>query len=485
MKLSHLLADLCVVPSFFRCRGLPMAGLAVALLAGSPSAVLADTDNLPPGYSIRLISSNLSGGDVSNISQLAFKAGDLTHLYAVRASDAKVSRYDYDPVTGDLSNETPVAQYAGGPTVVGLGFHGTNLYTASDHGTGDERISRWFDANNDGTYEARHDIVHNIPTGNHNANQIQINGDSLYLGIGAAGRKGDDAEENFYTMTIARIVDLNQVVSTNIGGDFKGPINYLASTNGPNEWINTAGTDGQLRYYASGFRNPFGIAFDPDGDLWVSVNGNSDDGFLSDDFVYKKVQLGDEGEFPPSSFGFAKYISGNPITNLVNLGLSPSPGGFDFILEGPDAGKVLVGNLGATRINAVGRDLLLVDPDTGSYQQIYQWDGAPNGSRFEYVLSDVVRDPYGRFVISDYGHARVWLLTTPLPQPVLSVADSGSSVDLTWPLTAVDYELHETSDPMNTNSWTVSTALPQITTDDIQASVVATNTARFFRLVKN
>lgn len=452
--------------------------LVTAVLIVLLPAARADTDNLPPGYSIRLISSNVSA---TEITQMAFKPGDLTHVYAVRSQLSKVSRYDYDPVTGELSNETDAAVNPDNKRMIGLGFHSTNLYTSMSYGAGDDRLARWFDADNSGLYESRHDFVHSIPTGNHNADQIQIQGDSLYVGIGGAGRIGDPSVENFYTLTIARIVDLNQVISTNVGANHKGPVNYLASTNGLNEWTNTAGADGQLRYFASGFRNPFGIAFDPDGDLWVSVNGNSDVGFLSDDFLYKKVQLGDEGEFPPPAFGFTKYIYGNPITNLVSRGVSPSPAGFDFILEGPDAGKVILGELGATRNNSLGRDLLLVDPDTGGFQQIYQFSTNSNA----YAVSDVVRDPFGRFVVSDYGHANVWLLTPPLPEPTLALVEGGEGIQLSWPLTGVEFVLEETSDLTNTNAWIVSLAAVQIGPDNIQASVTTTNTARFFRLRKD
>ena len=40
--------------------------------------------------------------------------------------------------------------------------------------------------------------------GNHDVNHLQIAGDTLYVGIGAVGRKGDPDEENLYSMTIAR-----------------------------------------------------------------------------------------------------------------------------------------------------------------------------------------------------------------------------------------------------------------------------------------
>ena len=447
----------------------------VALLVAGVFAASADTDNLPPGYSIKVISSNVS---VSEITQMAFRPGDLTHVYAVRSQQSKVSRYDYDPVTGQLSNATDAAVNPDNRGIIGLGFHGTNLYTSLAYGSSDDRLSRWFDSNDDGLFESRHDFVYNIPTGNHNANQIQILGDSLYVGIGAAGRKGDPSEENLYTMTVARVADLTQVITTGVGSNYKGPVNYLAS---PTEWTNTAPTDGLLRYFASGFRNPFGIAFDPEGALWVTVNGNSDAGFLSDDFIYKNVQAGDEGEFPPPEFGYSKHIYGNPITNFINLGLSPSPGGLDFILDGPDAGLAIVGELGATRNNSLGRDLLLVDTDTGSYEQIYQFS---TDSR-DYGVSDVVRDPFGRFLVSDYGHNAVWLLTPPLPEPELSVTISGLHVELRWPLTGVEYTLQESSTPENPDSWMPSTVVPDITTNGILASVTTTNDSRFYRLKKD
>jgi len=441
----------------------------------------ADLNNLPPGYAINLVSSNVTA---SSISQLVFRPGDLTHVYAVRALGAgsKISRYDYDPMTGLLSNEfTPVSN-ANSKEMIGLGFHGTNMYVTFDYGgsrsvrPGDGRIARFMDPDGDGFFQVRHDFVHSVNKGDHDVEQIQFKGDSMYVSIGGVGRKGDPAEENIYSMTVARITDINQVITdpNQIGADFKGPVNYLSS---PTEWTNAAGGGGLLRYFASGFRNPFGIAFDPDGDLWVSVNGNSDVGFFSDDFLYKKVQYGDEGEFPPPAFGFTKYISGNPITNLVNFGVSPSPAGFDFILDGPDAGKVLVGRLGATKTNWLGRDLVLVDPNTGAWDQIYQF--STNSS--SYAISDVLRDPFGRFLVSDLGHNNVWLLRTPLPEPELAATLTGGMLQLSWPLIAVEYNL-ESSTNLVMNSWELVTPPGEIRTNGIFLELPATDAARFYRL---
>jgi hypothetical protein len=461
----------------------PRRNLVLPVLMGAilffamTGALRADVNSLPAGYSIKLISSNVTA---DQISQLAFNPGDMTHVYAARDTLAKVARYDYDPVTGMLSHELMVATNTNHKELIGIGFHRTNLYVTFDYTDstrpGDGRIARFMYPNSNGVYQVRHDFVYGINKGDHDANMIKIKGDSLYVGIGGAGRNGNPAIENIYTLTIARIVDLNQIVTvTNqIGAAFKGPINYLASAT---EWTNTAGADGQLRYFASGFRNPFGINFDPEGDLWVSVNGNSDVGYFSDDLLYKKVPLGGEGDFPPPSFGFAKYITGTPIAPFISFGVSPSPTGFDFITSGPDAGKILLTEAGATKTATLGRDLLLIDSNTGSHQQIYQF--STNST-----MTDVLRDPYGRFLISDYRKGNIWLLTPPLPAPNLDAVVTNGSLRLAWPLAGVEHKLEETSDLGSTNSWHTSSAAIQINPGAIEAQVPLTNTARFLRLRK-
>ena len=266
---------------------LPMTLALLALSGGMvPRASAAPTPG-QPGYALTEVS---TGAPASGIAQLAFRPGDPAHLYAARTSEV-ITRYDYDPANGQLANARDVAATPG-YAIQGLAFHGTDLYV-SLNASPRSRLSRFSDPDGGGVYQTRHDFVHSIPTGAHGINQLQIVGNTLYVGIGAAGRTGDPAEENVYTLTVARIVDLTQIdFSGPIGPDFTGPVNYLAD---PNEWINTAGADGRLRYYASGFRNPFGIVIDADGDLWLSTNGNSDPGFLSPDLVYKKVPLGGRG----------------------------------------------------------------------------------------------------------------------------------------------------------------------------------------------
>lgn len=419
----------------------------VFLTAALGAATLLAPTVTRPGYSIRLVSANVPAGV---ITQMAFKPGDMTHLYALQES-GNVYRYDYNPVTGDLSNALVIA--SGLSQGLGLGFHGDDLFVTMDKGgsrtvrPGDGRITRLSSPNAAGVYQIRHDFVHSINKGDHDVNQIVIVGDTLYTGIGGVGRKGDPAEENIYTLTIARIANLNAIDwSGPIGADFKGPINYLAS---PSEWINTTPNDGYLRYYASGFRNPFGLAADADGDIWVSTNGNSDAGFLSPDELYKKVPLHGQGTFPPPSFGFTTYITGDPITPLSNLGQNPAPTGLDFVPGGPDAGFVVLAEAGASNQAQfpVGKDVLFVDPLTGSFQILVDDMNLP---------TDVQRDPYGRLLISDYSDNSIWLLTPPR-NPVgtvpaggaaaLSVGKSGTDITLSWSASCApgdgDYEIYE------------------------------------------
>ena len=373
-----------------------LAGICLLAVCGAAAPAVATPGLGRPGYTLSKVSATVPA---TGIAELAFRPGDTTHVYAARTSGV-VTRYDYDPVTGQMANALDVATTPGFE-IHGLAFHGGDLYVSLNAPPAGARLARFSDPDIGGVYRTRHDFVHSIPTGTHGINQIQVVGSTLYVGIGAASRTGDPAVENVYTMTVARIVDLAQVdFSGPIGPDFTGPVNNLAD---PVEWLNTGGADGRLRYYASGFRNPFGILIDADGDLWLSTNGNSDPGFLSPDLVYKKVPLGSQGGFPPASFGFGPpHIVGTPIEPLANLGQSPSPTGLAFLPTGPDAGQLVVAEYGATNDPAVGRDVLLLDPVTGAPALLVTNLKGP---------TDVAPDPFGRLLIADINDSSVWLLT--------------------------------------------------------------------------
>jgi len=95
-------------------------------------------------------------------------------------AQARVTRFDYNPVTGILANALTVATNTDGKALIGLGFHATNLYVTFNYGgsrtvrPGDGRLARFFNANSNGVYQSRHDIVYGIDKGDHDLDMIKI-----------------------------------------------------------------------------------------------------------------------------------------------------------------------------------------------------------------------------------------------------------------------------------------------------------------------
>jgi hypothetical protein len=121
--------------------------------------------------------------------------------------------------------------------------------------------------------------------------------------------------------------------------------------------------------------------------------------------------------------------------------------------------------------------VVLVDPGTGAWSQIYQV--STNSSA--YGVCDVRRDPFGRFLMSDFGHTNVWILRTPLPVPNLQASLSNDTLQLSWPLIAVEYSVEELAD-LSGSSWQGVASVPEIRTNGIFLNLPTTNAARFYRL---
>ena len=273
----------------------------------------------------------------------------------------------------------------------------------STHRQRARRLARFSDPDASGVYRTRHDFVHSIPTGTHGINQIQIVGSTLYVGIGAASRKGDPAVENVYTMTVARIVDLAQTdFSGPIGADFKGPVNNLAD---PVEWLNTGGADGKLRYYASGFRNPFGIVDRcrrrP---MAVSTNGNSDPGFLSPDLSV------------PGRFRWGARATSLPRPSDSACRMSPAPRSSRSRTSARVRRRPAWPSCRPARTRDSSWWRSTGRPTTRP------WDGMSCSSIPSRVPrrcwspnlkgpTDVAPDPFGRLLIADINDSSVWLLT--------------------------------------------------------------------------
>jgi hypothetical protein len=369
--------------------------LVFILLMLAEESVRAAPGPPPPGYEFVKIS-NAVASSVSGIQQLAFKPGDTTHVYASRGFSRTVTRYDYNPTTGQLSNAVTVANLNGVSdgmgVITGLGFHGNDMWITRWPGYVVPRptaVSRLRDGNGDGAYETLSTFATGMNVGDHNITQVQIRGNSLYTGIGVVTNTGDPDVEQSYNGTIARIADLNNPVSMN-----------LANASDRNTFADSSVPDGRLRRFARGFRNPYGMRFDSTGTLWVTDNGADDEGSFPEtpDWLYDNVPHNSVGRFPPPGQPGGTSPTTEP---LAHLGLHSAPTGFEFIPSGPHRGDVLVGTAASA---GEGRRLIHVESVTG-YPSTFM-------SGFN-ITTDVVRDPFGRLLIADFNDNAIYLLSPP------------------------------------------------------------------------
>jgi glucose/arabinose dehydrogenase len=227
-------------------------------------------------------------------TQMAFGPSGLVY---VMTADAGPVSYTYNPATGALTQSANAA-----PNVVGIGiaFHGTDMYLTSTDGT----IHKLQDTNQNGVWGEHGEldvaIVTGIPQGDHNTDQLQIVGNTMYVGIGRrtinghfgawtsgtiddlggkgffAGGTGRTWGDSAYNGTIAWIQDLTQVV--NITGSANAfttePPTFsqhlIQHDAGPFMTV----SPGKLVVHSAGTRNPFGLCLDADGNLWFTNNFN-------------------------------------------------------------------------------------------------------------------------------------------------------------------------------------------------------------------
>ena len=361
-----------------------------------------------------MISAALPDSLVANISQLAFMPGDATHLFAVRPDGGDVMRYDF-AADGTLSNPHRVASGLTYP--LGLAFRDDDLYV-SVNPAGDGRIARLRDLDHDGFFEDRADFVRGIPLKEHMVDQLQVHGASLYASIGTRSDGGLPTCERIYCGVIARIGDLDQV-------DYSPGANALPDSL---TFINSAVSDGLLRRYAYGFRNPFGLRVDPIGNVWTSDNGaslcttcSSCNRYPIDtpDFFYGPVPVGARGEFPPAG---QPGGGGATLAPISNLGFHPAVTGFAFVPSGPDAGQILLAEFGPTDTTIViGRDVAKIDPASGAVSPFIAGFAGP---------TDILPDANGRLLIADYLAPAIYLLTPPGNVAVQSEARSTRAIEI-------------------------------------------------------
>ncbi len=276
-------------------RSRPAIALAVLLGFGfgSTSATRAAGPTVAPAYQGQF-SINALGTVGGSPTQMTF--GPNGRIY-VMTIDAGPISYAYDPTTGNLSAPIMVAPSIRG---IGIAFHGADLYLSTFGGT----IHKLKDGNGNGVYgesgELDVAIVTGIPQGDHNIDQIQIAGDTLYVGIGRrtingrfgawtsgalddlggkgffSGGTGRTYGDSAYNGTIGWIQNLNSVVEQTGSANAWSTIPPVLSQSliqkdaGP---FQTVGL-GKLVVHSAGTRNPFGLCLDQGGNLWFTNNYN-------------------------------------------------------------------------------------------------------------------------------------------------------------------------------------------------------------------
>jgi glucose/arabinose dehydrogenase len=204
-----------------------------------------------------------------------------------------VASYAYNKTTGTLSD---VKQAVTGFPGIGLAFHQNRMYLT----TMDESIVKLDDQNGNGIWgesgELNVRIVTHIPTGDHNVDQLLVQGNSLYVGIGTrttngysgdytagsfdeyggqgfySGGQGKSWGDSAYNGTISWIQDLTAVA------DIEGSANAYPNSTLTQSLVQqddsplVVSATNKLIVHSAGTRNPYGMCFDRLGDLWFTNN---------------------------------------------------------------------------------------------------------------------------------------------------------------------------------------------------------------------
>jgi Ca2+-binding RTX toxin-like protein len=356
----------------------------------------------------------------STITQMAF--GPDGRLYA-STFQAGVISFAYNSITGELSDKRNVIAI----NSIGMAFHNNAMYLSTGY-TGN-RLIRLRDQDNDGFWgeanETNVNLVEGIPTGYHSANQLQIIGNSLFLGIGTVVPEGTNAPESAYGGSIAWIQDLTQVADVANAAQLRDSQGTLLQgtdflTNAQ-PYSETAAN--KLIVYAAGSRNPFGLAADVSGNLWMTNNfsrasSNGDGTFIAnpgdqpdadlsndihdqffqvkpkDDYGYLNANWRNNpaaigaGFFDPTKRAQSKTFDALNTNNFVlhnpadpdGLGPSASANGFDFY-KGTTLPFIFYNQAFITRYTAnitesdggnslQYKDVVLINPETGAVDTV-------------------------------------------------------------------------------------------------------------------
>jgi glucose/arabinose dehydrogenase len=397
---------------------------ATAVLADAASAAAQQLVNDP------IVQANFTGisqigSNVGNVTQMVF--GPDGRLY-VATFTSGVKRYDYSP-TGGLTNPTTVWSRTADPAngqfngSLGIAFHqdpllGTVMYLAPAVSSGfnvalnrTQSIIRLTNNNENGTWgepgEVNQAIVNNLRvTDLHQVNQLLVDGNSLYAGIGSRTRTGGqvseyggvanvDDGEFAYTGSINWIRDLTKLSSDTTTPNLAG---FAITQHHTDTQPFTSTNTGKLTVYSTGFRNVFGLAMDSDGQLWATMNQNENplkpdelhrSNYKDDHKFPKRNEVSGDWKQNAEALAAGFFQSENSKNPVALLGNHASADGLDFT----DINNAFAGHAFLVRYSQ-GDDLLAVDPDTGTVRTI--------ATGFVDPL-DVLTDPSGHLLVGTHG----------------------------------------------------------------------------------
>ena len=387
------------------------------------------------------------------ITQLAFDPNDDDHLYVATWMNG-IWRYDYSQGGASLTNGAQIVS----PDVeldrdsthengsYGIAFHddpvhGSVMYlsralqndtsfTPRTQGLGS--IVRINDANGDGIWGGAGDLNQTIADNiymaqwTHQINQFAIHGNSLYIGAGSLTSNGGvnfgagalesgqaAIGEAAHTASVLFIEDLTLIGTGDnaayfdIGSDIiADELAFRTDTN-----VFTSTDPAKLRVFSTGLRNPFGIAVNDDGDVFVTNNQGGATPSLQDQLYLAQFQddhgfnkagddVGGSWKDPSNSdpsvvaaqtAGYFQSVPDPQASAVALLGANSSATGLDFVrADGNPFDNYAV----VARHSNSGQDVVLVNLTTGAMQNLLDQD-VVGVSR----PTDVVRDPYGDLVI--------------------------------------------------------------------------------------
>ena len=348
------------------------AAIPEATESPAPEATATETPEPAPPDQFTVEPATLAGAFANPTS---FAIGDAGELYV--GHSAGIERIE--DTTGDGYYDSRVHFGLEGGWVFGLVYHEGAVYAAVAG-----RVLRLADLDGDGTADETRVLLEGLPYnqyGGHSNSGIAVGpDDQLYMAIGGTSDHGPELEP--YGGTI---------LTMSLGG-------------------------GEPEVYATGFRNPYDLAFCPDGRLYATDNGPDQ---MGDDLMtrpWDEVNLVERGGHYgyPDHFGPVSPDTGtiSPIADVApSAGITGitcyAGGGYPEAYEG-DLFVTLWGTF--TYPTETGRRVMRVT--------LEETPDGPRGAAFEFARDfghpiDIVVDENGNLLVLDYERGQILRIAYP------------------------------------------------------------------------